>query len=322
MTDTPQPLITIALTCFNAADTIGRALKSALSQDWPHTEILVVDDKSDDNSVDIVNSEIKDHKNVQLIIHEHNQGPGGARKTLLENAKGEYIVFFDDDDESTPNRLSEQYKTIKAAEQQYSSQYIACYASGKRLYSNGYEVNLKAIGSQKPVPSGMDVARRLLYFGGRKAFYGSGTPTCSLMIARKTLHEIGGFDPAFRRVEDVDMAIRLALKGGYFVGTKEPLFTQYSTNASDKAPEKNRDAEIQLAEKHANFLIHEHMYDYAKRWPILRCHYARKEWISFIMMVGKLLTIAPIKTLSHLYSTGPKRAIHGFRQHNKVRSAR
>ncbi len=323
MSKNTQPLVTIGLTCFNASETIERAFKSAKTQDWPNTEIIIVDDKSDDNSVDIIKSLIKGHKKAKLIVHRTNRGPGGARQTILENAQGAYITFFDDDDDSAPNRISEQYEALKSAEDTYHTGLVACYASGQRLYSNGYSIQLQAIGSQEPIPSGMDVARRLLYYGGRKAFYGAGTPTCSLMIATQTLKDIGGFDPAFRRVEDVDMAIRLALKGGYFIGTKHPLFTQYATIASDKAPEKNRDAEIQLAEKHADFLKHENMYEYARRWPVLRCHYARKEWISFISMVGVLLTIAPIKTLTHLYSTGPKRAIHGFRQHKtKVRSAR
>jgi glycosyltransferase involved in cell wall biosynthesis len=48
---TPQPLITVAITCYEAEDTIVRAVESALAQTWLEREILVVDDGSTDRSV-------------------------------------------------------------------------------------------------------------------------------------------------------------------------------------------------------------------------------------------------------------------------------
>ena len=48
------PLITIGITCFNAEETIEIALKSAFSQDWSNYEVIVVDDGSSDNSIEIL----------------------------------------------------------------------------------------------------------------------------------------------------------------------------------------------------------------------------------------------------------------------------
>ena len=242
--------ITVGIACFNAQDTILRAVKSAVAQSWDNKEILIVDDQSTDSSVDVISGFIGQMRdvNIRLIRHKDNTGPAGVRQTVLDQACGEFIAFFDDDDESLPHRLQTQYAHIRNYEQATGEALIACYASGRRIYPNGYKMAMAAIGSRPEIPHGRAVADRLLFFGGNPAFfYGSGTPACSLMARQSTFEAVEGFDPAFRRVEDVDFAVRLALKGGHFTGTPAPLFIQYATQAADKAPEKNRDAEIQLA---------------------------------------------------------------------------
>jgi len=83
----------------------------------------------------------------------------------------------------------------------------------------------------------------------------------------------GGFDSNFRRVEDIDFAVRLALAGGHFIGSAEPIFIQYATESLDKAPEKNLEAELQLVEKHKDYLQSKNRYIYAKKWPLLRYHH-------------------------------------------------
>ena len=105
-------------------------------------------------------------------------------------------------------------------------------------------MDLPAIGSRGGErPNGAGVAEYLLTYRRRPGwFYGSGTPACSLLARRTTFAAVGGFDPALRRVQDGDLAIRLALMGGHFVGTPDVLFIQYSTSAPDKSPERIREA--------------------------------------------------------------------------------
>ena len=100
---TKNELITIGIPCFNAKDTILRALKSALNQDWSNKEILVIDDASTDQSPETIQNFIEQHPNVNLIKNNSNAGPAVARQTILNEAKGSFIAFFDDDDESLPN---------------------------------------------------------------------------------------------------------------------------------------------------------------------------------------------------------------------------
>lgn len=308
---TEVPKISIGITCFNAQDTIARAIESALEQDWSCKEIIVVDDVSTDDSAKKISDFTEQHSEVKLFTHNTNLGPAGARQTILDNATGEFVVFFDDDDWSAPERLRLQYERIIEYEESSGSDLVACYASGTRDYPNGYKLDLKAIGSHEVVPHGNGVADRLLFFGGpREFFFGSGTPTCSLMARKATFEFAGGFDLNFRRVEDVDFAVRLALKGGHFIGTKDKLFVQYSTNAVDKNPKKNCEAEQQLADKFKYYLDGIGRYRYAKKWPLLRYYHFERRYFRLLAVLLELFIFYPIKMPAHFLRTAPKRILH------------
>src|SRR6186997_107440 len=82
------PLITIGLTCFNAAATVGRAVTSALRQDWPTKEIIVVDDASKDMSSAILEKLASHHTEIRIIRHRINTGLSGALNTIIREARG------------------------------------------------------------------------------------------------------------------------------------------------------------------------------------------------------------------------------------------
>lgn len=306
------PLVTIGVTCFNAQETIARAITSALEQDWPNIEIVIVDDVSTDGSVAAVNAIIVSDRRARLVIHDANTGPAGARNTILEEATGELVVFFDDDDESFPGRVREQVRVLTNFEEQTGATLVACYASGARRYPNGYLKSLPAIGSKgAAVPNGPAVADYLLIYRRKPGwFFGSGTPSCSLMARRSTFDEAGGFDANLRRVEDTDFAIRLALLGGHFIGTSEQLFVQYATNAADKSPERNVEAEQRLAQKNEAYLRSIRRYYYARHWPMLRYWHFKRRYGRFGAELFGLALRNPVAVLGHLLETGPKRMWH------------
>ena len=133
-----SPKVSICILCYNAEGTISRALSSALEQDYSNKEIIVVDDASTDASLRTL-TKLQDEHDFRLIEHAFNKGQGSARNTAIEAATGEFVVFFDDDDVSNPQRASQQMKTIVAFETRLNTQQIACYASGVRSYPNGYQ---------------------------------------------------------------------------------------------------------------------------------------------------------------------------------------
>ena len=95
-----QALVTIGLTTYNAADTLERALESALSQTWKPVEIIIVDDCSTDGTVALLKRLAHDLPQVRVLFNTINGGVAIARNRILNEARGDFVVYFDDDDRS------------------------------------------------------------------------------------------------------------------------------------------------------------------------------------------------------------------------------
>lgn len=95
-------MISVVIPLYNKEPIIKKTLNSVLSQDYSDFEVVVVDDGSTDNSVAIVESIVGPR--IRLIKQE-NGGPSKARNTGVKNAKGDWIVFLDADDELLPDAL-------------------------------------------------------------------------------------------------------------------------------------------------------------------------------------------------------------------------
>lgn len=93
----------IIIPVYNRAPLVGRTLRSCLSQSFTDFEIVVVDDGSLDDSVDVVRS-FGDPR-IRLIVHERNLGRCPARNTAMGVARGQWFVFLDSDDELVEGAL-------------------------------------------------------------------------------------------------------------------------------------------------------------------------------------------------------------------------
>lgn len=89
-------LVSIIIPCFNVEKTIDRCMNSVINQYYKNIEIIVVNDGSTDNTIDLLNKYRKDNR--VKIISQVNSGLSGARNTGIELAKGDYIMFVDSDD--------------------------------------------------------------------------------------------------------------------------------------------------------------------------------------------------------------------------------
>lgn len=98
------PRVTIGIPCFNAGRWLDAAIASALAQTSPSCEVLVVDDGSTDDSVNVAR-EFGDK--IRLIIRHHS-GANGARNVILESARGEWIQHLDADDYLLPGKVAGQ----------------------------------------------------------------------------------------------------------------------------------------------------------------------------------------------------------------------
>lgn len=97
--------VSIIMPCYNEEKFVGKAIESLLEMDYPKDkfEIIVVDDKSTDNSANVVREYTKRYKNVRLIINKKNSG-GAAQPTNIgvRASKYDYIAVTDSD--ATPNK--------------------------------------------------------------------------------------------------------------------------------------------------------------------------------------------------------------------------
>ena len=312
--------VTVGVTCYDARDTIARAIASAAAQIWPDVEILVVDDASTDGSAEVAEAALRAVPNGRLIRRPINGGVAAARNTLLAEATGRYIAFFDDDDESAPQRLAIQVARIAA--EPADEVPILCFASGARRYPNGYEVQAPAIGSQgRPPEGGEIIGYLLLNRRAPDAFYGAGTPSCALLAPVAALRAVGGYDQTLARAEDVDIAIRLALAGARFVGCPERLYLQHATLGSDKTPARNLAAELAVVDKHQAWLERQGLYDHARAWFQFReAWFSRRRGEALMRALG-LFAHRPVLTVKRLVQSGPARLAHEGRMSRGAGSA-
>ena len=97
--------VSIVMPCYNEADSIGEAIEGLLNLDYPKNkiEIIVVDDRSTDDSVKVVRKYVKNYKNVKLIVNKKNSG-GAAEPTNLGVLKAKYDYIAVADADSMPEK--------------------------------------------------------------------------------------------------------------------------------------------------------------------------------------------------------------------------
>lgn len=122
--------ISIVIPIYNAEDHLQRCVDSVLNQTEKNIEIILVDDGSKDNSIEICKNYLNQDKRVQLI-HQENSGVSAARNRGIEQACGEYIGFIDSDDWIEPN----MYECLLREANQASADIVICDA--RTVYEDG-----------------------------------------------------------------------------------------------------------------------------------------------------------------------------------------
>ncbi|ARV61765.1 family 2 glycosyl transferase [Nostocales cyanobacterium HT-58-2] len=108
---TASPLVSVIIPAYNAEAFIGRTLKSVLSQTYKNIEVLIVDDGSQDRTVEIVESFTQKDSRV-ILLKQPNSGVAAARNLAIEKSRGEYISPIDADDIWYPTKLEKQVQCM------------------------------------------------------------------------------------------------------------------------------------------------------------------------------------------------------------------
>ena len=133
-----NPSVTIAICVYNAEDYIIETFESLKNQTYKNFKLLIIDDKSKDNSLKIMKDYLEKEKNsfnYKIIELEKNSGTAVGRSTTLENVDTELMMFFDADDIAKPDMLEKLYSKI-----QENVDFIAVSCHSKYIDLNGNNI--------------------------------------------------------------------------------------------------------------------------------------------------------------------------------------
>lgn len=178
------PLVSIIITNYNYGAYIAEAIESALAQTCRDCEVLVIDDSSTDNSIEIAS------RYPVKLLQQDNSGVCVARNNALSVATGKYVMFLDADDRLVPTAVDHMLSILRAQPDNIG------YVYGQMRY----------FGRKEGVFASMP-------FDGKKLVRANFI-CASTLIRRDILLSVGGYDDGFRMLrEDWELYIRLFTKG-------------------------------------------------------------------------------------------------------------
>ncbi|KGX87207.1 glycosyltransferase family 2 protein [Pontibacillus litoralis] len=128
-----NPLISVVTPAYNAERFIAETIESVMKQTYTNWEMIIVDDCSMDQTVDIVQSYQEQDPRIQLIRLQHNSGSAVARNTAMDHARGRYIAFLDSDDLWIPQKLTKQLAFMQTKDIAFSfTEYVRIQQDGTR----------------------------------------------------------------------------------------------------------------------------------------------------------------------------------------------
>lgn len=107
-------MVSIITPCHNGSKFISDAIISVLQQTYQDWELIIVDDCSTDDSLNVIYFLVGNNSKIKVIPLNENVGAAEARNIALRSAQGRYIAFLDSDDVWLPNKLMDQLKFMEA----------------------------------------------------------------------------------------------------------------------------------------------------------------------------------------------------------------
>lgn len=195
-TSPPPPLISVLMPVYNAAAYLDKALDSLLAQSFSDFECICVDDGSTDHSLAVLEDCAKRDPRIR-VISRPNTGIVGALNDALAAARGRFIARMDADDWCTPDRFEKQVH--------YLQQHADCVAVG--TWCTRTDPYGSPTGTLEPPLDHETIDAALLRGDGTVIVH------ATLLMRGQTLRTIGGWQPRYNWVEDLDLFLRLAEHG-------------------------------------------------------------------------------------------------------------
>jgi GT2 family glycosyltransferase len=210
-----EPLTTVVIPAYNSERLIGATIASVLAQTEPRLEIVVVDDGSTDNTVDVV-KEFQGDKRLKLI-RQSNKGVAAARNAGIASARTPYVSFLDNDDLWMPLHLERMAAALDADQEAAFAN-----ADGWVLDDTSGRVRRAPFSANTTVPNPLprEPSQLLLDLTEENFVYGSVT------ARRSVLNAVGGFAPEVNGTDDYDLWLRIVAADHLLARPKGRLIVQ------------------------------------------------------------------------------------------------
>lgn len=227
------PVVSIGIPVYNVAKYLNKCLVSIMKQSYQNLDIIIVNDCSTDNSVDIIYNVLHNYpqKNnlVRVFHHEKNRGLAAARNTVLKNAKGEFIMWVDGDDWLSEDAVERAVnKQVKGDFDIVSFGYIKQYINNHKVVMSPYFIDSK------------DMCLSMIWRGDHHVWG---------RLIRKSLYDNNKIDvkEGINMGEDYQVMSRLAYYSEKVCTLNEPLYYYNCTNTTSYMAQMSEKSKSELS---------------------------------------------------------------------------
>ncbi len=197
--------LSVIMACHNSASFLDEAIASVLNQTLRDLELILVDDSSTDNSLEIARSYEEQDDRVSVLSAPASSGPGPARNAGISVARGEWLAILDSDDVALPSRFADQMQMAKSEPNLVliGSNSIMIDENGRALREHVFPTNHRQL------------AKRLRTYRGFP-------PHSSIVYRGDIVRRLAAFDAKYFQSEDRDLWLRLS-EVGKLASVNKPL---------------------------------------------------------------------------------------------------
>lgn len=289
----PEPVVSIIMPAYNAAAFIAEAIESVLRQTYSGWELLIVNDGSEDNTQEIIDTYQAKEARIKCFTQQ-NSKQGKARNVALAHASGNYIAFLDADDVWIPVKLEIQLQELKETK-------------ADLVFSEAYQFENAVLNSTAILNTG-----RGFFSGeaGLKSFLEVNKILPSSVLARtEIIKNANGFTekPSVQNAEDYYLWLQLLMNGNVLYGSKEILVYYRIHPSSASYHDKmslEKTVEVLQELKKKNKPYKDLLNNYHKIW-FMRFHYSSPDWSSkkYKALIKKNCSYIYTPALSFLFQT-------------------
>lgn len=214
--------VSVVMPVYNVEKYITQAVESVLNQTFSDFELIIVDDQSPDNSIQLC----KKYQDSRIrIIHQENLGLSGARNTGIHHAKGKYIALLDADDYWAPEKLA-----LHVAHLEANPKLGVSYCPSAFIDEQGRFLGIKQTPKLKNIKTEDIFCRNPVGNGSSPVIRTDVFNKIAFMGESRGVLRVWYFDETFKQSEDIECWLRIATQTTWEFEGIEPALTYYRVN--------------------------------------------------------------------------------------------